>query len=339
MPERRHFLTRRQTWRILLGLALAVAVLASLFYGLRTYRTFLLLQQAQSLGAPETSSIRGWMTLDYLATAYEVDGARLSVALGLPETTGKETTIRAIAETRSQAVFDTVADVQKAVAALTDRNAPPAAEEDEAGWFDSLTQSVMSGVLIYGYPVLLATVFFGSLGFPVPSGPVTAFAGSLSSSGQIGAALTFVITMVGSLLGDVAAYAIGRAARPAWLERWGGWIGYTEGNRKRAQQLFERWGGATVVLAMSVVSQVSSVIGLLAGLSHWPLASYLAAATLGRLLWTLGYFGLGYVASTNFAAASGFLGNLGAALLAFLCAAGAAALLRRSINAPAESRA
>ena len=299
-----------------------------MFYGLRAYRTFLLLQQAQSLGAPETSSIRGWMTLDYLATTYEIDRAKLDAALGVAETAGKETTIRTIAESRSQAVFETVAEVQKTVAALTDRNVPPAAEEEEAGWFDSLSQSVMSGVLIYGYPVLLTAVFFGSLGFPVPSGPVTAFAGSLAASDQISTALTFVIAVTGSLLGDIAAYSIGRAARPAWLERWGGWIGYTQTNRKRAQHLFERWGSATVILGMSVVSQVSSVIGLLAGLSHWPIARYLAAATLGRSLWTLGYFGLGYVAGSNFSAASGFLGNLGAALLALLCAAGAAILWR-----------
>ncbi|MCB1432033.1 MAG: hypothetical protein KDK75_06185, partial [Alphaproteobacteria bacterium] len=79
-----------------------------------------------------------------------------------------------------------------------------------------------------------------------------------------------------------------------------------------------------------VVSQVSSVVGLLAGLSHWPMVRFLPAALLGRVVWTIGYFGLGYVAGANFSAASGFLGNLGAAVLALLIAIGAVALFRHS---------
>ena len=316
--------------RMLLAIVIAASLAVSAFYGLRSYRTFLLLQSAQLIDAPETSSVRGWMTLDYLANTYAVDLARLKNALAVPDGTASGTTIRTLAEHRGVSVFTMVAEVQKAIATLLDRNVADAPSQEEAGWFDSLYQGVMSGVLIYGYPVLMATVFFGSLGFPVPAGPVTAFAGSLAAGDQINAPLTAVIAVCGSLLGDAAAYAIGRAASPGWLARWGRWIGYTAANRSRAQMLFERWGSATVVLAMAVVSQVSSVVGLLAGLSHWPMVRFLPAALLGRVVWTIGYFGLGYVAGANFSAASGFLGNLGAAVLALLIAIGAAALFRHN---------
>ena len=319
--------------RWVLAGVLLVALAASVFYGLRTYRTFLLLESAQSLAAPETSTIRGWMTLDYLATTYRVDPAALRQALGIAAETGGTVTIREVAAGREVPVLDMVTDVQRVVAALGERDVSVPATEQPDGWFDSLSESVMTGVLVYGSPVLLAVVFFGSLGFPVPSGPVTALAGSLAANGQIGTGVAAGIAFAGSLLGDVVAYGVGRAASPAWLQRWGAWIGYTEANRRRAQGLFRRWGGATIVLGMSVVSQVSSVVGLLAGLSHWSLARYLAAAAVGRALWTLGYLGLGFVAGTNFSAASGFLANLGVTVLAVLIAVGAGLLLGRRITA------
>jgi membrane protein DedA with SNARE-associated domain len=319
--------------RILLAVVIVASLVVTVLYGLRSYRTFVLLESAQMIDAPETSSVRGWMTLDYLANAYAIDLARLKDVLGVPEGTAGGTTIRTLAQQRGLSVFDMVAEVQKAIASLLERSVRDVPPQEESGWFDSLNQDVMSGVLIYGYPVFMAAVFFGSLGFPVPAGPVTAFAGSLAAGDQINAPLTVAIAVVGSLLGDAVAYAIGRAASPAWLARWGWWIGYTSANRARAKALFEHWGGATVVLAMSAVSQVSSVVGLLAGLSHWPMARFLPAALLGRMLWTIGYFGLGYVAGTNFSAASGFLANLGAVALALAIAGGAALLLRHSLLA------
>jgi hypothetical protein len=54
---------QRPVWLILFLLAaLAVAI-----FGFRTYRSFLLLHSAYELGAPDVSSVRPWMTLDYVA--------------------------------------------------------------------------------------------------------------------------------------------------------------------------------------------------------------------------------------------------------------------------------
>jgi membrane protein DedA with SNARE-associated domain len=332
LPSR---VARRRPWiSALLAAALAAAVAGSAFYGQRTYRTFLLLQSAQALGVAEVSSIRGWMTLDYLAGSYDLDASRLRSALGLTPDVPGTTTLRMLAGQRGAAVFDTVGEVQKTVALLIGRDTAPAAPQEETGWFDSLTQAVMAGVLAYGYPALLVAVFLGSLGLPVPAGAVTAFAGSLAASGQVAGLMAFAIAMLGSLIGDAVAYAIGRAVSPAWLMRRGGFLGYTEANRVRALALFERWGSATVVIGMSVVSHFSSVVGLLAGLSHWSLARYLAAAIAGRLVWTLGYFGLGYAAGSNFAAASGFLFNLGMTAVCGLAAAGLIGMWSRLYRIP-----
>jgi hypothetical protein len=53
------------------------------FFGLRTYGSFMLLRSAYEAGAPMTSSIRPWMTLQYVATTYRTSNAALIERLGL----------------------------------------------------------------------------------------------------------------------------------------------------------------------------------------------------------------------------------------------------------------
>jgi len=60
-----------------------IAALATVLFGLRTYRSFVLLRSAYDVGAPVTSSIRAWMTLDYIAATYHAPEEALIERLGL----------------------------------------------------------------------------------------------------------------------------------------------------------------------------------------------------------------------------------------------------------------
>ena len=59
--------SRYLPWLLVLLIVLAAA---TTMLGLRTYRSFTLLSSAYELGVPEVSTVRPWMTLDYVATAY-----------------------------------------------------------------------------------------------------------------------------------------------------------------------------------------------------------------------------------------------------------------------------
>ncbi len=63
------------------------------------------------------------------------------------------------------------------------------------------------------------------------------------------------------------------------------------------------------------VSYLSSVASLLAGVSRYRLAKFVAVAVVGRLMWTAAYLGLGYVIGADLDAATGFLSNLSGFLL------------------------
>ena len=61
-----------------------LAALSSVWFGVRTYGSFVLLRSAYHVGMPQSSSVRGWMTIRYVATIYRVPEIVLIAHLGLP---------------------------------------------------------------------------------------------------------------------------------------------------------------------------------------------------------------------------------------------------------------
>jgi hypothetical protein len=85
-------LRSRVAHRVLVGL-LAIALLTTAFFALRTYRTLSLLRSAYAIGVPSVSDIRGWMTVSYVARTYaHASEALLIPRLGLPTDTPPDTT-------------------------------------------------------------------------------------------------------------------------------------------------------------------------------------------------------------------------------------------------------
>ncbi len=311
---------------MLLAAALAITSLA----GMRAYRTLLLLNSAQGSGMVETSSIRAWMTLSYVASIYGVTTNQLRRELNLAPNMPDDATLWAIAEEKSHAPFAYLSDVQNAIARISARSPLESAPADEpGGWLDRLSDSFLSAILIYGYPALGLTMLLGAIGLPVPTGLSTTVAGSLAGQGRLDWGLAVALVVVASTLGDLIAYAIGRGLPPGFLERRGRWFGYTPKSRARIEALFAKWGLATVLITRTFASHLSSVASLLAGFSRYAVVSFLVYSMIGRTLWTAAYFGLGYAVGTDFEAASSFLGWLSVSLVAAAVATGAGFLLYR----------
>ena len=294
-----------------------IAVLPTVFFGLRTYGSFRLLHSAYAAGAPMTSSVRGWMTLAYVAATYRAPGAALAERLGLPPGTDPNTSLRTLAEQAGVAPSVYVQQVQHVLAALSP-NLRSDHGNDEAGWLGAIGDQVLTALLVYGYPALALTLFVGAIGLPLPDGVATTVAGSLASQGRIDWFAAAAIAVFASLLGDAAGYGIGRVLSRKFLERHGHWLGFTAARRVRVQSLFERWGVLTIFITRTFMSYLSSIASLAAGLSHYHLPKFLGVALAGRLLWTAGYFGLGYGIGADWQAATGFLTNVSVLLLLLL---------------------
>lgn len=300
--------------RILL-LVIALSALASVFFGLRSYGSFQLLRSAYEVGRPQVSSLRAWMTLEHVAATYRVPLDELIPRLGLPPDINRDESLKIIADRRNVARVDLVHQVQRALA----QSAPlpdGGAASSQNGFLGGIADSVLSAVLKLGYPALAATLLFGALGLPLPTGLVAVLAGSLVALGHFQLIWAAIVAVAASLGGDMLAYLIGRTVSESFLIRRGRWFGYSPERRQRAQELFARWGALTVLFSRTLASYLSSFVSLVAGLSRYHWLSFMLFSAIGRLLWTSLYLGLGYAIGNNIDAASDFLGSLSGFLMA-----------------------
>ena len=311
------------------GLVLA-ALTFTQFYGVRAYRALVLLQTAQTTGVLETSALRGWMTLDYLAATYAVDAVALRRDLEVGAESSGALTLREVAALKAVDTFEIVRQVQASIVKLADRRLPEASAQKSESQFERLEAAFLEAVLIYGYPALALTLFLGSLGLPVPTGLATSIAGAAANHGGLLPAAAFGLAVVASLAGDVLAYGLGVAIPPATVDRYGRWVGYVPATRKVVERSFARWGAITVFLTRTLASHFSTAASLLAGLQRYPFAVFAAYSALGRAVWTAAYFALGYLVGTDLGAATGFLEYLGLTMSAVIVGGASGAWLWRS---------
>jgi len=320
----------RSHWRrpVLLTL-FAIAALATVMFGLRTYRSLLLLRSAYKLGAPDVSSVRPWMTLEYVARTYRIAGRALAGRLGLPPDINPNTTLKSLAEKRDLSPFEYLKQVQEAIFELRPV-APFTAEKDSVSQGGKLGDDLLAGLLIYGYPVLGLTLLLGTVGMPFPSALSVVVAGSLIAQGQMSWFWSGAVSVAGSVLGDLLGYSIGRLLGREFLERRGHWVGFTPARQARVEMLCRQWGIVSVLLSRSLVSFLSSAVNLLAGASRYRLRVFLPFATLGRLIWTSAYLGVGYAFGVVLEASADFLSSLSLLLAALAALAGLGFMLYRN---------
>jgi membrane protein DedA with SNARE-associated domain len=319
-------LSVRSDWRRCATLVLtAVSLAAAVWFGLRTYGSFLLLLSAYEVGMPRSGSIRAWMTLRYVAATYRVPDAALIARLALPAETAPDATLKSLAEQEALSPFTYVQRVQKVIADVAPGDASPNAR-GSSSWVDRVEEQLLSALLVYGYPILGLTLLLGAIGFPLPTGLSATVAGSLSALGRMDWMTASAIGIIASALGDLVPYAVGRFASERFLQRWGPWLGYMSGRQTRTEALFERWGVATILVTRTLISHMSSIASLLAGLHRYRIDAFLILTLAGRTIWTLAYVGLGYALAGNVGAATDFLKNV-TGLLFSLSALAASALL------------
>jgi membrane protein DedA with SNARE-associated domain len=286
-----------------------VAAYPTALFGMRAYHSLLVLRSAHELGAPGISSVRAWMTIRYVADAYRAPEVALIAQLRLAPETDPGTELKSLAEREGVPKVEFVQRVQQALVAVAPALAAPR-EDGTTGWLGEVGEEFLAALLQYGYPALGLTLLLGAIGVPLPTGVSAVLAGSLAAQARMSWLWAGVLGVAALVLGDLIAYALGRMLGRGFLERHGRWIGYTPARRDRAEGLFARWGVLTMLLSRTLVSHLSSVVSLLAGVSRYRLLEFLAVAAVGRVLWTAAYMGLGYAVGSDLDAAAGFLKNL-----------------------------
>lgn len=165
--------------------------------------------------------------------------------------------------------------------------------------FDTLTQWVEGALTAGGSFALGAIMFLENVFPPIPSELVLPYAGFLVGRGTISWFEALLSSSVGSVLGAVVLYALGRyGGRPVIL-RYRRLLRFSERDLDRADAWFDRHGPKIVFFAR-MVPLARSIVSLPAGWSQMPMGRFLVLTTLGTVAWNSLLIGGGFLLGENY---------------------------------------
>jgi membrane protein DedA with SNARE-associated domain len=126
----------------------------------------------------------------------------------------------------------------------------------------------------------------------VRSGHPTLFGATLSHGAEIYLVLS-VAGALGSLLGSLGGWWIGRRGGRPLIERHGRWLHVTPARLDRAERWFERYGMLTLLVGR-LTPLVRSFISIPAGVLGARLVPFVALTLLASLLWAFGFAAAGW---------------------------------------------
>jgi membrane protein DedA with SNARE-associated domain len=155
-----------------------------------------------------------------------------------------------------------------------------------------------------GGPLGIAFLTFVENVFPpIPSELIMPLAGYMVSRGQLSFAGVVAAGTVGSILGALPLYYLGRKVGEERLkelaDRHGRWLTVSRGDVERATAWFKRHGG-TAVFFCRLLPGIRSLISLPAGVARMNLAAFLAWTAVGSAIWTALLAWLGHFLGARF---------------------------------------
>ncbi|HEX8395008.1 MAG TPA: DedA family protein [Longimicrobium sp.] len=175
-----------------------------------------------------------------------------------------------------------------------------------------------------GYAGLVLLMFLENVFPPIPSELIMPLAGYGASQGQLTLAGVIVAGTIGSVLGALPLYWLGRRVGPDRLktlaERHGRWLAVSPEEIDRASAWFTRHG-RWVIFFGRLVPGVRSLISIPAGINRMPMFPFLLLTTLGSAVWTAILALLGYELGSRFGEVEKVLGPASNAILALMVGA------------------
>ena len=156
-----------------------------------------------------------------------------------------------------------------------------------------LTEMIGSAVEanpLAGYGAIFGAMFLENLFPPIPSELIMPLGGFYVRSGQLAMVPVVLAGLLGTVLGALPWYGIGRLVNEEriehWLERHGRWIGISPQELHRSRVWFNRHGTALVFWGR-LIPGIRTLISVPAGIELMPLVPFLIWTTAGSLIWTL----------------------------------------------------
>ena len=155
-----------------------------------------------------------------------------------------------------------------------------------------------------GYGAILLAMFLENLIPPIPSELIMPLGGFYVHQGQLDFLPVVLAGLIGTVLGALPWYGIGRLVNEERLEQWleknGSWIGIKPQELSRSSKLFNRYG-VSLVFWGRWVPGIRTLISVPAWVELMPMTPFLIWTTAGSLIWTLFLTITGFYLGDNYA--------------------------------------
>jgi len=186
-----------------------------------------------------------------------------------------------------------------------------------------MQEQLLAFVSQYGAPALFLVVIVASIGAPLPIALLLIVTGSLSQQGAMNLWTAIMVAGTGSVLGDLAGYAIGRWGGGALINR----LINVIGGAKRAHEVMgqiedrmQRRGRLYIFLTRWLLSPLGPWVNLASGMARYPWGHFLLWDIVGEFFGAALYIILGQIFSDSVVALGSMLGDLTWGVLALTVA-------------------
>jgi len=141
-----------------------------------------------------------------------------------------------------------------------------------------------------GYAAIFVAMLLVNLIPPIPSVLIMPLGGFYVQQGRLQLVPVVIAGLLGTVLGHLTWYAIGRLFNEERIEQWlhrdGRWIGVSPDELSRSRNWFNRYGTGLVFWGR-LVPGIRTLISVPAGIDSMPIMPFLIWTTAGSLIWIL----------------------------------------------------
>ncbi len=149
-----------------------------------------------------------------------------------------------------------------------------------------------------GYSTITLLMAAESMILPIPSEAITPFAGFLVSQGKFNFVWVVVASTIGSLIGSLASYYVGKYGGNTVIKRFGKYVLLNEEHLVKTEKFFVSHGRKTVFIGR-LIPVVRHFISIPAGIAKMKLPTFILYTTMGAAVWNSFLIWVGYILGDN----------------------------------------
>jgi membrane protein DedA with SNARE-associated domain len=167
------------------------------------------------------------------------------------------------------------------------------------GVLGGLVSFVTDFISTTGYIGILVTMAADAFNIPLPSELVLGFTGYLVSTGRFNLWWAVLFASLGSTLGSIASYWLGRWGGRPFIERYGKFVLVTRRDLATADRLFKKYGDA-IAFFSRVIPLLRTFISLPAGVARMDFKRFALFTFIGSVPWSLLVIYIGQLVGENY---------------------------------------